>query len=85
MLLPKTAIFTKSFSEKGFEPHFIFDRRVYEKEPHKDCVYEINEIYRYICRDNRWSVERFTRKRIKQARSVWFKGNRQRIAAEIQV
>ena len=53
-------IYEKLFGKRLYEPHFIFDQAVfYEKEPHKDCVYEINEIYRYICRNNRWSVERF--------------------------
>ena len=53
-------IYEKLFGKSLHEPHFIFDQAVfYEKEPHPDCVYEINGIYRYICRDNRWSIERF--------------------------
>ena len=53
-------MYEKLFGKRIYEPHFIFDQAVfYEKEPHTDCVYEINGIYRYICRDNRWSIERF--------------------------
>lgn len=53
-------IYEKLFGKKLHEPHFIFDQAVfYEKAPHPDCVYEINGIYRYICRDNKWSIERF--------------------------
>lgn len=53
-------MYEKLFGKRIYEPHFIFDQAVfYEKEPHPDCVYEINGIYRYICRDNRWSIERF--------------------------
>ena len=53
-------IYKKLFGKRLYEPHLIFDQAVfYEKAPHKDCVYEINEIYRYICRDNKWSIERF--------------------------
>lgn len=53
-------IYEKLFGKRLHEPHFIFDQAVfYEKAPHPDCVYEINGIYRYICRDNKWSIERF--------------------------
>lgn len=53
-------IYEKLFGKKITEPHFIFNQAVfYEKCPHPDCVYKINDIFSYKCVNNSWSVERF--------------------------
>ncbi|MDO4553478.1 MAG: TerB N-terminal domain-containing protein, partial [Bacillota bacterium] len=48
------------FGKRYFAPCTMFSGAVhYQKEPPRDRVYEINEIYRYRCRNGRWSCERF--------------------------
>lgn len=38
----------------------------YEQKSHPDCEYEINELYKYICRDGHWTFEQCYRYRQKK-------------------
>lgn len=53
-------IFIRLFGRPYKDQHFMFDNSVfYEPRMHKDCVYEINPINKFICKNGNWYTERF--------------------------
>lgn len=57
---PGGSIFTSLFGRPVQQYYGLFESAVfYQQAPHEDCVYEINRICRFICRNNSWREERF--------------------------
>lgn len=57
---PGGDIFLRLFAKPEKEDYLMFRMSVfYEQRPHADCVYEINRINKYICRNGSWRTERF--------------------------
>lgn len=56
----KNSIYEKFFGKMMTNQYMMFSSAVfYNSEIHEDCVYEINEVYKYICKKGRWTCERF--------------------------
>lgn len=56
----KSTICEKFFGKIVTNPYVMFRSAVfYSHEKHKDCVYEINAICKYRCKDGKWTYERF--------------------------
>lgn len=44
------------FGTRDMSPHPMFQSAVfYEPVPHEDCLYRVNEVHAYSCRNGRWS------------------------------
>ena len=53
-------IFIRLFAKPVKEKYFIFRSAVFfEKRPHPDCIYEINPIFKYTCKNGEWNITRF--------------------------
>lgn len=66
----KNSICEKFFGKIMTNQYLMFNSAVfYTREMHKDCVYEINDVCKYICKNGRWTYERF----------FYFKENNKRI------
>lgn len=53
-------IFIRLFAKPLRERYFIFRSAVFfEKRPHPDCKYKVNDIFSYSCKNNEWTVTRF--------------------------
>ena len=53
-------IFIRLFAKPVKEKYFIFRSAVFfEKRPHPDCIYEINPIFKYTCKNGEWHITRF--------------------------
>ena len=58
----KDALFEKFFGKFYTRPYYMFKSAVfYDRLRHKDFIYEINEFYKYMCRDGRWICNSFFR------------------------
>ena len=56
----KNSICEKFFGKIMTNQYVMFHSAVfYDHEMHKDCVYEINDVCKYICKDGKWTYERF--------------------------
>lgn len=56
----KNSICEKFFGKIMTNQHIMFSSAVfYNREIHKDCVYEINDVCKYICKNGNWTYERF--------------------------
>jgi hypothetical protein len=56
----KNSICEKFFGKLLDNQYVMFKSAVfYSHETHKDCVYEINDVCRYICKNGKWTYERF--------------------------
>lgn len=56
----KNSICEKLFGKIITNQYVMFNSAVfYSHEMHKDCVYEINAVCKYICRNGKWTYERF--------------------------
>lgn len=56
----KNSICEKFFGKIMTNQYVMFNSAVfYNREIHKDCVYEINAVCRYICKNGKWTYERF--------------------------
>ena len=56
----KNSICERFFGKIVIDSYVMFHSAVfYSKEIHKDCVYEINDVCKYRCRNGRWTYERF--------------------------
>ncbi len=56
----KNSIYEKFFGKIMTNQYVMFNSAVfYNREIHKDCVYEINDICKYICKNGKWTYERF--------------------------
>lgn len=56
----KNSIIDKFFGNIVTSQYMMFNSAVfYNREVHKDCVYEINDVYKYICKNGNWTCERF--------------------------
>jgi len=56
----KNSICEKFFGKKVTNSYVMFRSAVFfNHEKHKDCVYEINAICKYRCKDGKWTYERF--------------------------
>lgn len=56
----KNTIFEKFFGKIMTNQHMMFNSAVfYNREVHKDCVYKINDVCKYICKNGKWTYERF--------------------------
>jgi hypothetical protein len=56
----KNSICEKFFGKIVTNSYVMFNSAVfYSHERHKDCVYEINAICKYRCKDGKWTYERF--------------------------
>jgi hypothetical protein len=56
----KNSICEKFFGRIVTDSYLMFYSAVfYNHEKHKDCVYEINAVCKYICKNGKWTYERF--------------------------
>ncbi|MBR0600302.1 TerB N-terminal domain-containing protein [Sinanaerobacter chloroacetimidivorans] len=56
----KNSICEKFFGKIMTNQYVMFNSAVfYNHEIHKDCVYEINDVCKYICKNGKWTYERF--------------------------
>ena len=56
----KNSICEKFFGKIIANPYVMFNSAVfYSHEMHKNCVYEINAVCKYICKNGKWTYERF--------------------------
>ncbi len=56
----KNSIYEKFFGKVMTNQYVMFNSAVfYSREMHKDCVYEINDVCKYTCKNGRWTYERF--------------------------
>lgn len=56
----KNNICEKFFGKIMANQYVMFNSAVfYNHEIHKDCVYEINDVCKYICKNGKWTYERF--------------------------
>ncbi|QOX65722.1 hypothetical protein FRZ06_21410 [Anoxybacterium hadale] len=56
----KNSICEKFFGKIAVDTYVMFNAAVfYNHEKHRDCVYEINAICKYRCKDGKWTYERF--------------------------
>lgn len=56
----KNSICEKFFGKIMANQYVMFKSAVfYNHEMHKDCVYEINDVCKYVCKNGRWTYERF--------------------------
>lgn len=53
-------IFIRLFAKPVRERYFMFRSAVFfEKRPHPDCKYKVNDIFSYSCKNGEWTVTRF--------------------------
>ena len=53
-------IFIRLFAKPVRERYYMFRSAVFfEKRPHPDCEYKINDIFSYSCKNGEWTVTRF--------------------------
>lgn len=56
----KNSICEKFFGKIMTNQYVMFNSAVfYNREIHKDCIYEINDVCKYICKNGKWTHERF--------------------------
>lgn len=56
----KNSIYEKFFGKIMVSQYLMFSSAVfYSHEMHEDCVYEINDVYKYLCKKGKWTCERF--------------------------
>lgn len=53
-------IFIRLFAKPVRERYYMFRSAVFfEKRPHPDCKYKVNDIFSYSCKNGEWTVTRF--------------------------